>query len=287
MLGHMVLNYLNKFKFDVYSTVRSQNLAKNEFQFDALESHNKLENIILDFKPDYIINCIGILVSNSINNPSLAIFVNSFFPHYVANLSNKYNFKFIHVSTDCVFNGKNGPYEISSYKDESNYYGLSKNLGEVITYKNSLTIRTSIIGPEVSNIKTGLFDWVMNQTNETKGYSNVVWSGLTTLELSKFIKWTIENDVNSEKLIHATNGLGISKFDLIGIINAEHRLNLTINKDNTKTSNKQLLKHKDLGYVFPDYFKMIKEQREWMINNKFIYNINYPNLKYHLDEGLK
>lgn len=287
MLGHMVLNYFQNFDFEIYSTIRGENIDENQFQFDAFNLHTKLEDIIMDLKPDYIINCIGILVSNSMNNPSLAIFVNSFFPHYVADLSNKYNFKFIHVSTDCVFNGKNGPYEVSSYKDESNYYGLSKNIGEVITYKNSLTIRTSIIGPEVSNIKTGLFDWVMNQTDEIKGYSSVIWSGLTTLELSKFIKWTIENNVNSGKLIHATNGFGISKFDLIGVINAEHGLNLTLNKDNTKTSNKQLLKHQDLGYIFPNYFKMIKEQKEWMINNRLLYNMNYPNLKYHLDEGVK
>ena len=62
-----------------------------------------------------------------------------------------------------------------------------QNLGEVINYKNSLTIRTSIIGPEIRTTKTGLFNWFLNTENKLYGYTNVIWSGLTTLELSKFI----------------------------------------------------------------------------------------------------
>lgn len=280
MLGHMTFNYLQNNGFDVYATSREEDLNKNIFQFDAFNSHQELESIIIELKPDYIVNCIGVLVSNSIEKPNLAIFINSFFPHYLAGLSEKYNFIFFHISTDCVFNGKNGPYEISSLKDESNYYGLSKNLGEVLTYKKSLTIRTSIIGPEVSDNKTGLFDWVMNQNNKIKGYSKVIWSGLTTLELSKFIQWMINYNTNSEKIIHATNGIGISKFDLLSIINKEHQLNLILEKDSSKLSNKHLLKQETLAYNFLSYSLMIKEQREWMLNNKLLYLKNYPNLEY-------
>jgi dTDP-4-dehydrorhamnose reductase len=279
MLGHMTFNYLQNNGFDVYATSRGDDLNKNIFQFDAFNSHQELESIIIELQPDYIINCIGVLVSNSIEKPNLAIFINSFFPHYVAGLSEKYNFNFFHISTDCVFNGKNGPYGISSLKDESNYYGLSKNLGEVLTYKKSLTIRTSIIGPEVSDNKTGLFDWVMNQNNKIKGYSKVIWSGLTTLELSKFIQWMINHNTNTEKIIHATNGIGISKFDLLSIINKEYQLNLILEKDSSKSSNKHLLKQETLAYHFPNYSLMIKEQREWMLNNKVLYLGNYPNLE--------
>lgn len=278
MLGHMTFNYLQKGGFDVYATSRRGDLNKKIFQFDAFNSHEELESIIIELCPDYIINCIGVLVSNSIENPHLAIFINAFFPHYVAGLSEKYNFIFHHISTDCVFNGKNGPYGISSLKDESNYYGLSKNLGEVLTYKNSLTIRTSIIGPEISGHKTGLFDWVMNQKDKIKGYSKVIWSGVTTLELSKFIQWIISHNINTEKIIHATNGIGINKFDLISIINEEYQLKLKIEKDSSKSSNKHLLKKETLAYDFPNYYLMIKEQREWMLNNKVLYLGNYPNL---------
>ena len=279
MLGHITFNYLQNNGFDVYATSRGEDINKNIFQLDVFNSHQELELIIIKLQPDYIINCIGVLVSNSIEKPNLAIFINSFFPHYVASLSEKYNFKFFHISTDCVFNGKNGPYEISSLKDESNYYGLSKNLGEVLTYRNSLTIRTSIIGPEISDNKTGLFDWVMNQNNKINGYSKVIWSGLTTLELSKFIQWMINQTTNTEKIIHATNGIGISKFDLISIINKEYQLNLILEKDSSKSSNKHLLKKETLAYDFPNYSSMIKEQREWMLDNKLLYLGNYPILE--------
>ena len=271
MLGHVLNQFLKESNYDVFTTNRHSS-KKNNYFLDVYACHEELEIIIKKIHPNYIINCIGLLVEQSLKDPKKAIKINSFFPHYVASLSDKYGFKFIHVSTDCVFNGNDGPYEEDSMKNEINYYGLSKNLGEVINYKNSLTIRTSIIGPEIRTTKTGLFNWFLNTENKLYGYTNVIWSGLTTLELSKFIKHVLnKNSIFNLNLIHATNNIPISKFNLLNEINNVFEVQKEIKISSKKNSNKQLINNKDLDFKFNSYKKMILEMKDWINENQDLY----------------
>jgi dTDP-4-dehydrorhamnose reductase len=140
--------------------------------------------------------------------------------------------KIIHLSTDCVFDGKDGGYTEKSFKNENGIYGLSKNLGEIYG-KNSLTIRTSIIGPELKN-GSGLFNWFMNQKGNISGFTKAYWTGVTTLELSKAIDKAI--DENIEGLYHIVPNKKISKYDLLNIFKNEFsEVKVTIEKnDNYK-----------------------------------------------------
>ena len=94
--------------------------------------------------PDIIINCVGILIKGSVNSIKNAIHVNSYFHIFLVEISNKLNFKVIHISTDCVFSGSTGNYSEDSIKDAKDTYGLTKSLGEINSSRH-LTIRTSII----------------------------------------------------------------------------------------------------------------------------------------------
>ena len=82
-----------------------------------------------------------------------AKYINSFFPKHLVELSKKYNYKVIHISTDCVFSGTKGLYNEYSIKDAIDGYGITKSKGE-IDAPGHLTIRTSIIGPDLK--KNGL-----------------------------------------------------------------------------------------------------------------------------------
>ncbi|MDB4785616.1 sugar nucleotide-binding protein, partial [Akkermansiaceae bacterium] len=188
MLGHVLYRTFqskeNARKYDVIGINRSnENSDTNSYTLDALKL-NELEKFILSKQPKYIVNCIGSLVKASNNRPSLAIQTNSLLPHFLNEISEKYKFKLIHISTDCVFDGTKGMYKESDKKTETNYYGLTKNLGEINNDRN-LTIRTSIIGPEIKLTTTGLFEWIISQKGNTvDGYSSAIWSGLTTIELA-------------------------------------------------------------------------------------------------------
>ena len=272
MLGHVLYkifqeNSANK-KYDVIGINRSvDNTDNNSYTLDVLKL-DELEQFIKSKQPKYIVNCIGSLVEASINRPSLAIQTNSLLPHFLNEISEKYNFKLIHISTDCVFDGSKGRYKESDKKTETNYYGLTKNLGEINNDRN-LTIRTSIIGPEIKLKTTGLFDWVISQKGNTiHGYSRAIWSGLTTIELAKFILWSLDKDLNG--IVHATNSKEISKYNLVKLIDKTFDLNINLLKNEDYIINKTLLNTKISNYDFPSYIKMIKEMKDW-IDNKNIY----------------
>ena len=120
-----------------------------------------------------VINCIGLLNNTAEDNPELAVWFNSYFPHLLAAFGKKYDFKLIHISTDCVFSGKEGGYKEDSFKNGNGFYAQSKALGEVINNKD-LTFRTSIIGPELKHNGIGLFHWFMNQENEISGFRSLL-----------------------------------------------------------------------------------------------------------------
>lgn len=142
MLGHVVKKYLIDKKYDVYETTRNQT---NKYYFDALENIKKIEEIIDSIKPDFVVNCIGILNKKAEDYPSQAILVNSYFPHYLDEMSEKYNYKLIHISTDCVFSGHDGgSYKEDSPKTATTVYGTSKALGE-INNNRSLTLEPQLL----------------------------------------------------------------------------------------------------------------------------------------------
>ena len=273
MLGHVLYETFqakNNFKkYDVIGINRSvNNTDSNSYTLDVLKL-DELEQFIKNKQPNYIVNCIGSLVEASINRPSLAIQTNSLLPHFLNEISEKYNFKLIHISTDCVFDGSKGRYKESDKKTETNYYGLTKNLGEINNDRN-LTIRTSIIGPEIKLKTTGLFDWVISQKcNTIHGYSRAIWSGLTTIELTKFIIWSLDKEITG--IVHATNSLGISKYDLVKLINKTFDLNIDVLENKDYEIDKTLLNTKINNYNFPSYIKMIEEMKDWIDNNNNMY----------------
>jgi len=275
MLGHVLYEALqandNTKKYDVIGINRSvDNTDNNSYTLDVLKL-DELEQFIKNKQPKYIVNCIGSLVEASINKPSLAIQTNSLLPHFLNEISEKYNFKLIHISTDCVFDGAKGMYTESDKKTETNYYGLTKNLGEINNSRN-LTIRTSIIGPELKSKPTGLFNWMISQKGNTiNGYKNAIWSGLSTIELSKFIIWSLNDKITG--IVHATNGIGISKYDLVKITNDIFDLDINLLEENEYRINKSLLNTKLDNYEFPSYIKMLEEIKDW-IDDSNIYNYN-------------
>ena len=275
MAGHVIKTYLESLNnYQVIGIARNVNSTENLFNLDVSDT-NKLEQIIKESSFDIVINCIGLLNKTADDNPELAVWFNSYFPHLLSNLGNKYGFKLIHISTDCVFSGKEGGYKENSFKNGNGFYAQSKALGEVINNKD-LTFRTSIIGPELKHDGIGLFHWFMNQENEISGFSKAYWTGVTTLELAKGINHSIQQDLKG--LYHFVNESKISKYDLINIFNQNFRDNkIKITEDSTYKIDKSLISTRnDFKYNVSSYTDMIFKMKQWMS----IYNENYKHYKY-------
>lgn len=269
MLGHVVKRYFENKGYEVYATSRNK---ENENYFDLTDNIKDIDKIVDRIKPQVVINCIGLLNRVAEENQALAVLINSYLPHYMDELSEKKNFKFIHVSTDCVFDGKKGQYAVDSFKDAYSFYGQSKALGE-INNNRSVTLRTSIVGPDENPKGIGLFQWFMNQENETRGYSKAIWTGITTIQFAKCMEEAIEK--NLAGLYHAVNGDKIAKADLLKLFAKYFKPSTKVIEDASFVSDKSLiLKETDYKFNIPSYEEMIKEMKQWVLENKDL----YPNL---------
>ncbi len=265
MLGHIVSNYLTKSSnYNVFNLSRRSIGQKNSIVCD-INDLAEFEKHINKLSPDIIINCIGLLINDATKNIEYAEYINSYFPKFLIKISNK-KFRVIHISTDCVFKGDKGSYNEYSIKDASDGYGLTKSNGE-FDLPGHLTIRTSIIGPDLKKNGSGLFQWIMNQVGEVKGYVNVKWTGVTTIELSKAIDFAIINSIDG--IWNLTNQEIISKFQLLKMIIESFDLTkVKLIQDSTYVSNKSLVSVRDIKYKVPSYKDMIEEMKEYVISSK-------------------
>lgn len=278
MAGHVIYTYFKENMdmnvFEIYGTKNSNNFngvdtKLNIFDFQSVSDY--LDKI----KPDFVINCIGMLIRGSKDFPDKTIYANSYFPHFLARKASEVSFKLIHISTDCVFSGKTGNYNEISFKDAVDLYGMSKSLGEINDDSN-LTIRTSIIGPEVKKEGEGLLHWFLTNKNKSiNGYKSNFWSGVTTLELAKFLKWIIGNK-NFNGLLHLTNNNSISKYDLLNIFNDVFNQQKEILSDMDYKCDKSFINtNKELTYEVPTYQMMISELNDFMENHESFYKNIY------------
>lgn len=268
MLGHVVYETMKERGYEVFGTS-----SKNgEIIYDAYANMESIEEIIQSIKPDAVVNCIGILNKVAEDNKTLAVKLNSLLPHYLDGLSEKYNFKFVHVSTDCVYEGVKGKHDELSLPDATSFYGRSKALGEVRN-DHSVTLRTSIVGPDNNPKGIGLFQWFMNQRTSCGGYTKVIWTGVTTIELAKAICVAIEKDVVG--LNHVVNNDFIAKKDLLVLFKKHFNKDIEI-LDNDEVESQKTLVRTDLSYNFqvPSYDKMVEEMKDWVLNHADL----YPNI---------
>ena len=267
MLGHVVKMYFEEKDYDVVCTTRRD--EKSELYFNITNSVSEIERIIKRVKPDVVINCIGILNKVADEHKALAILINSYLPHYLDEISVENNFKLIHVSTDCVFDGKTGNYDEMSIPNETNMYGRTKALGEVINDR-SVTLRTSIVGPDINENGVGLFKWFMEQEGEVGGYDRVLWTGITTIWFARCMEMAIANNLTG--LHHCVNNDVISKYDLLVLFKKYFNKDIVINHNPDVKSKKTLIRtNKSFDFGIPSYEDMIKDMREWVLNHKEVY----------------
>lgn len=274
MLGHVVYNYFKDSDVEVFGTV-SHSSSNDELVYNAFDNMESFIEIVDTIRPNVVVNCIGILNSAAENDKVLAVKLNSLLPHYLDKVCRDNNIKFIHVSTDCVYEGTIGKYTEDSLPDARSFYGRSKALGEVIN-NQSVTLRTSIVGPDNAEKSIGLFKWFITQNNSVGGYTKVIWTGVTTIELAKVIRIAI--DKNLTGLQHVVNNEFISKKDLLELFKKYFNKDIEIVENDSVISQKTLIRtDKSYPFELPSYEEMIKEMRDWVLEHQDLYPLIYKN----------
>lgn len=269
MAGHVAYYFLrNTGRYDITNVVFRTPLTRDSIIVDVTD-RNAVAEVIRRTNPEIILNCVGVLIKGSKEHPDNAILINAYFPHLLKKLADETGAKLIHISTDCVFSGKRGNYAEDDFRDADDLYGRSKALGEVTNVKD-LTIRTSIIGPELKKDGEGLFHWFMTQHGKINGFKTAIWGGVTTLELAKAVDWAIVR--NKTGLVQLSNGIGISKYDLLNLFKEIwHKQDIEILPYAGNGVDKSIASSKRFEYEVPGYGQMLQELHDWMCEHKELY----------------
>jgi dTDP-4-dehydrorhamnose reductase len=221
MLGHQLLRSLRD-RYEIMVTLRQDLSAYAKFAaFTAtnavggvdLRDVNALLPVIGSFRPDAIINAVGIVKQRPDANASIAsLEVNALLPHRLSLLAKVAEARLVHLSTDCVFSGRKGSYTETDIADAEDLYGRSKMLGEVHD-AHCITLRTSIIGLELSR-KTSLIEWFLAQPGPINGFRRAIYSGFPTVEMARIIERLLTQHPEAGGLYHFATA-PISKFDLL------------------------------------------------------------------------
>jgi dTDP-4-dehydrorhamnose reductase len=165
-------------------------------------------------RPDVVMNCIGIVKQKTEGvETSAVIRINALFPHELADWCERNGVRLVHFSTDCVFSGKTGGYSESATPDPVDLYGLTKLLGE-INRRGCVTLRTSIIGWELTGV-TGLLEWFRSQRGRRiRGYTRAVYTGVCTRVLADVLREVVASWTEMHGVYHLASA-PISKHDLL------------------------------------------------------------------------
>jgi dTDP-4-dehydrorhamnose reductase len=268
MLGHELLKQLAP-RHDARVTLRRKLGAYAAFKLftrsNALpnidaRSFDRVAAAVGKFRPDAVINTIGIVKQRAeAQDAVLSIEINSLLPHRLALLCGRLGSQLIHISTDCVFSGKAGNYRESDPTDADDLYGRSKLLGEV-DHPRCVTLRTSFIGRELSR-KVGLLEWFLAQRGSVRGYRRAIFSGFTTLEMTRIIERIATRYPQAAGIYHVSSA-PISKHDLLSLIKAKLRLAVDIRPDDALQCDRSLDSarfRRDFDYSPPTWEAMLGE----------------------------
>lgn len=269
MAGHTISLYLQEqghdvYGFDLYESKYIKSFAGNAFDKDTISK------VIREGHYDSVINCIGILNQFAEKNKALATYLNSYFPHFLAEVTSGTDTQVIHMSTDCVFSGRRGSYTEDDFQDGETFYDRSKALGELNDDKN-ITLRNSIVGPDINPNGIGLLNWFMQQKGEINGYTKAMWTGQTTLQLAKTMEQAAKEKAHG--LYNTVPDHSISKYELCSLFNEYLRDGeIKIHPIDGVNADKSLKRTRfDFSYIIPDYCTMVVEMAEWIFRHKEMY----------------
>ena len=238
--GQLATAFKSHFKshFDILSLDRGELDITDRF---------KVESILLKFKPEIVLNCAAYTnVDGAEDDFKKANDVNS---EGIGNILSKFDGLFVQISTDYIFDGKNGPYSEFSKSNPINKYGLSKLNGEEIALKMSkklILIRANVIFDLKS--KSSFLDWVIKSLKNKKEISvvndqfgNPIWS----VDLAKIVFQLISNEKRG--IFNVGTDKIISRYEFAKLIAVEWNLDINLIKPISTKS----LKEKNKNYIAP------------------------------------
>jgi len=271
MLGHKLVQRLVARGLWVAATIRSTSAPATAAARETL-GHAKLlidnVDVLRDdalmracdlAEPDVVVNAVGVIKQlDAAKEPIPSILTNSLLPHRIAILCARTGTRLIHLSTDCVFAGRGGPYSESDPPDAEDLYGRSKLLGEV-NQPACLTVRSSIVGRELRG-RSSLIEWFLSQRGgRVKGYARALYTGMTTNVMADLIGSVATDYPRLDGIWHVASD-PITKYELLSLVNHHFSLGIELERDEHFVMDRRLDGSRfraQTGFSAPDWDAMI------------------------------
>lgn len=141
--------------------------SKADYKKMDITSPEMIETVIRDFQPESVINCAAYTqVDGAETNRELAWQVNAAGPLNLVAALQPHNTPVIHISTDYIFDGINGPYQENDPVKPINYYGETKLAGEQAILNSGLPttiFRTNVLYGNSTNQDASFVYWVVKK----------------------------------------------------------------------------------------------------------------------------
>lgn len=270
MAGHLISLYFKEKGHEVVGFARQQSQLLDSTIIGDASDMALIKKVIEEGNYEAVINSIGLLNQFAENNKAMAVLLNGYLPHYLVELTKDTRTRIIHMSTDCVFAGNDGPYYEDTLPNGASFYDRSKAIGEFNNDKD-LTFRNSIIGPDIKASGIGLFNWFMKQEGPIGGFTGAIWTGVTTYTLAKAMEAALNENLTG--LYNLVNNTSINKFDLCSLFNKYFRAGEVEINPNDKLQLDKTLKctRTDFSFHVPSYEQQIKDMREWVDAHPSLY----------------
>lgn len=211
------------FSNEVFITYHRHSLIKENFssiQFSFPENFEILKKTIISEKPDVIINFIANTNLDYCENFKENVYeLNVIFTEKICKLCTEINSKLIHISSDYVFDGKNGDYHENDQTNPINYYGYTKQLSEeiVLSYSKNVVIRTSSVYD--LKLKMNFIKFVLEKLNKNEkvfAFDDVFTTPVLIDELIESILKVAASEKSG--IFHISGDECISRFEFAQII---------------------------------------------------------------------
>lgn len=211
------------FSNEVFITYHRHSLIKENFssiQFSFPENFELLKKTIISEKPDVIINFIANTNLDYCENFKENVYeLNVIFTEKICKLCTEINSKLIHISSDYVFDGKNGDYHENDQTNPINYYGYTKQLSEeiVLSYSKNVVIRTSSVYD--LKLKMNFIKFVLEKLNKNEkvfAFDDVFTTPVLIDELIESILKVAASEKSG--IFHISGDECISRFEFAQII---------------------------------------------------------------------
>lgn len=169
-------------------------------------NYNDFYQICNGFKPDVIINLAAMTNVDACEDELvLSWTLNVDLPKHLAELSSTFGAKFIHMSTDYVFDGGSGPYGENDICNPISQYGKTKLLGEfeALNHKDTAVLRTNVVYGYSEQGKSDFVSWVIGKGTNNESfnivddqYSNPTFTDDIALAINRVIEKDFKGIIN-------------------------------------------------------------------------------------------